>query len=216
MDRSLRAQYPNLGICFKKCVPSDYSLPAFRGHVELAPDDSRAVFLRRPIVPRRASRRCGEQPVDAVVRRHDAQDLGGGQGALGAHVAPPEDSLDSAHERQPAVEPQHLPEPGARALDGVAGARPLAAAHRLVEGPAGLAQPLVDALLPAAFQGELPEEPAPFDAPFVVLDEPRPPSSWRRRRRTLDYSRPRPVPRQFPHRKTMPEQACQGEVGHTF
>lgn len=36
------------------------------------------------------------------------------------------------------------------------------------------------------------------------------PSSWRRKCRILDYSRPRPVSRQFPCRKALSEQACQG------
>ena len=44
-----------LGLSFKKCVRSDYSLPVVRGHVELAPDDSRAVLLWCPVLHFRAA-----------------------------------------------------------------------------------------------------------------------------------------------------------------
>lgn len=39
-----------LGLCFKKCALWGYSPPVFSGHMELAPNDPRTVFLRCSIL----------------------------------------------------------------------------------------------------------------------------------------------------------------------
>ena len=39
-----------LGLSFKKCVLLDYLPPVIRWHVELLPNDARAILLRRPIL----------------------------------------------------------------------------------------------------------------------------------------------------------------------
>ena len=44
---------------------------------------------------------------DRAVRRHDAQDLGGGQGIRRVHMAPPEDRLDPPLHGEASVVPQH-------------------------------------------------------------------------------------------------------------
>jgi len=175
-----------VGLCFKKCVSPDYSTSVFYGHVELAPDNPRPVFLGGSVVPATLPR-CGfEEPVDVVVGGHDAQDLGGGKRALGVHVAPPEDCFDAVQQRQAAVQVQHLPEPGVDALDGVVGARPFAAPsprhldereqravlHQPVEPPPRLPQPLVRPGLLAVLDGELLQETVPPRAPRVVLQKP--------------------------------------------
>lgn len=60
------------GLCFKKCVLRDYSLPVSRGHMELLPDDPRSVLVRSAVLSLRFARHCGEQPVHIVVCWHDA------------------------------------------------------------------------------------------------------------------------------------------------
>ena len=61
-----------VGLCFKKCVLRDYSLPVSRGHMELLPDDPRSVLVRSAVLSLRFARHCGEQPVHIVVCWHDA------------------------------------------------------------------------------------------------------------------------------------------------
>ena len=58
---------------------------------------------------------------DVLVGGHDPEDLRCRQRALRVHVAPPVDGLDAALQAQSPVLPEHGPEPGVRALDGVVG-----------------------------------------------------------------------------------------------
>ena len=106
----------HFGLCFKKCVPFDYSLPAIRGHMELFPNYARAVFVRRAVVAPRVFRGRRAQAVHVVVRRHDAQDLRRGKRAFRVHIAPPEYRLDPMEQRKTAVVAQHVPEAGVYAL----------------------------------------------------------------------------------------------------
>ena len=69
---SARSHYSDKGLCFKKCVLRDYSLPVSRGHMELLPDDPRSVLVRSAVLSLRFARHCGEQPVHIVVCWHDA------------------------------------------------------------------------------------------------------------------------------------------------
>ena len=60
---------------------------------------------------------------DAFVCGHGLEDLGGRHRALRVHVAPPVDCLDATLQGEAAMLPQHVPELGVRALDGVVGGR---------------------------------------------------------------------------------------------
>ena len=68
----LGRQLSDEGLCFKKCVLRDYSLPVSRGHMELLPDDPRSGLVRSAVLSLRFARHCGEQPVHIVVCWHDA------------------------------------------------------------------------------------------------------------------------------------------------
>ena len=88
--------------------------------MELLPHQPVTPLLRARSRPRLVAYRS-HLPGDALVRGHDPEDLRRRQRALRVHVAPPVDGLDAALQAQSPVLPEHGPEPGVRALDGVVG-----------------------------------------------------------------------------------------------
>ena len=75
--------------------------------MQLRPDKAIAPF-GRPIAFLGLVNRSPVNLDDALVGRHDLEDLCWRQRAFGVHVAPPEDRLRAAHEAEPPVLSQHV------------------------------------------------------------------------------------------------------------